>query len=56
MMKIMTNLVEINYLDPSTTSFIFQAVIAAGITLGVFFKNIKFSIINFINRYKNKSE
>jgi|TARA_Y100000389_G_scaffold191155_1_gene216855 hypothetical protein len=52
-MQIITiNLVELHYLDPSTTSFIFQAIIAAGITVGVFFKNIKYSLINFVNKFK----
>ena len=45
-----------HYLDPATSSYIFQAIIAAGVTVGVFFKNIKFAIISVLMKYKKHSK
>ena len=45
-----------HYIDPGTTSYIFQAILAAGITVGVFFRNIKFGLISIISKFKKKSE
>lgn len=43
-----------NYLDPGTGSYIFQAILAAGVTVGVYFKQIKVFILNIISKFKNK--
>jgi hypothetical protein len=43
---------NLNYLDPGTGSFIMQAIIAAGITIGVYFKNLKFLINNTFKKIK----
>ena len=42
-----------NYLDPGTGSYIFQAILAAGVTVGVYFKQIKVFILNIISKFKN---
>ena len=47
---------SLNYLDPATSSYILQAIIAAGVTVGIFFKNIKFAILSIITKYKNNSK
>ncbi len=44
------------YIDPGTTSYIFQAILAAGITVGVFFRNIKFGLISILSKFKKKSK
>lgn len=46
---------HLNYLDPGTGSYIFQAIIAAGVTVGVYFKQIKVFVVNLISKFKNKS-
>jgi len=56
MIKFGTNL---NYLDPGTGSYLYQVLIAAGITVGVYFKSVRVSIISFIDKFKdflNKSK
>ena len=50
---------NLNYLDPGTGSYLYQVLIAAGITVGVYFKSVRVSIISFINKFKdflNKSK
>ena len=42
------------YLDPGTGSFLLQAIIAAGITIGIYFKNLKTFLISFFNKIKKK--
>lgn len=42
------------YLDPGTGSFLLQAIIAAGITIGIYFKNLKTFLISFFNKFKKK--
>jgi len=42
------------YLDPGTGGFLLQALIAAGITAGIYFRNIKLLIINFLKKIKKK--
>ena len=53
MFKLITNS-NLNYLDPGTGNFILQAIIAAGVTIGIFFKNIKMVILNFLLKLKKK--
>lgn len=36
-----------DYLDPGTGSYILQVIIAAGITVGIYFRNVKNFILNF---------
>ena len=55
-MKTLIFLDSLNYLDPATSSYIVQAIIAAGVTVGIFFKNIKFALLSIINKYRKKSE
>jgi|TARA_B100001094_G_C18184768_1_gene803065 hypothetical protein len=45
----------LNYLDPGTGSYLYQVLIAAGVTVGLYFKNLKFFITNIIDNVKNKS-
>tara|TARA_B100000927_G_C16409409_1_gene446694 strand:- start:72 stop:245 length:174 start_codon:yes stop_codon:yes gene_type:complete len=50
---------NLNYLDPGTGSYLYQVLIAAGITVGVYFKSVRVSIISFIDKFKdflNKSK
>ena len=44
---------NLNYLDPGTGSYLYQVLIAAGITVGVYFKSVRVSIISFIDKFKN---
>ena len=42
------------YLDPGTGSYLFQVIIG-GITVGIYFKNLKFFIISLFKKFnKNK--
>ena len=43
------------YLDPGTGSYLFQVIIAAGITIGIYFKNLKTFLISFFNKFKKKN-
>ena len=50
---------NLNYLDLGTGSYLYQVLIAAGITVGVYFKSVRVSIISFIDKFKdflNKSK
>jgi hypothetical protein len=46
---------SLNYLDPGTGSFLAQALIAAGITVGIYFRNLKQMILNFIYKFKKNN-
>lgn len=46
----------LNYLDPGTGSYLYQVLIAAGVTVGLYFKNLKIFITNIIHNVKNKSD
>ena len=41
-----------NYLDPGTGSYLYQVLIAAGITVGIYFKNLKFVVNSWLNKLK----
>tara|TARA_Y100001936_G_C15991301_1_gene622486 strand:- start:1023 stop:1196 length:174 start_codon:yes stop_codon:yes gene_type:complete len=45
-----------NYLDPGTGSYLYQVLIAAGVTVGVYFKNLKLFFFNLIQNRRNKSK
>ena len=42
------------YLDPGTGSYLFQVIIAAGITVGIYFKNLKFFVISLLKKFNKK--
>tara|TARA_Y100000590_G_scaffold120403_2_gene137867 strand:- start:1590 stop:1763 length:174 start_codon:yes stop_codon:yes gene_type:complete len=44
-----------NYLDPGTGSYLYQVLIAAGVTIGVYFRNLKLFFSNLIQNIKNRS-
>lgn len=44
-----------NYLDPGTGSYLYQVLIAAGVTVGIYFKNLKIFATNIIYKIKNRS-
>jgi len=46
---------NLNYLDPGTGSFIVQAIVAAGITVGIYFRNLKQLILNFIYKFNKNN-
>jgi len=46
---------SLNYLDPGTGSYLYQVLIAAGVTVGLYFKNLKIFIINIIQSLKSNS-
>tara|TARA_X000000368_G_C22752832_1_gene589172 strand:+ start:470 stop:637 length:168 start_codon:yes stop_codon:yes gene_type:complete len=49
----MINLTDnLHYLDPGTGSYLYQVLIAAGITVGIYFKNLKFVISSWIEKGK----
>lgn len=37
---------NLNYLDPGTGSYLMQVILAAGITVGIYFKNVKNILLN----------
>ena len=41
-----------NYIDPGTGSYLYQAILAAGLTVGIYFKSIKTLISNFLSKIK----
>ncbi len=43
---------QLNYLDPGTGSYLLQILLAAGITVGVYFRNLKSFVINIFNKLK----
>tara|TARA_Y100001970_G_C14182761_1_gene830764 strand:- start:812 stop:979 length:168 start_codon:yes stop_codon:yes gene_type:complete len=45
-----------NYLDPGTGSYLFQVIIAAGVTIGVYFRNIKYFVTSLLNKNKKQEE
>ena len=45
---------SLNYLDPGTGSYLYQVLIAAGVTVGVYFRNIKIFFFNLIQNIKNR--
>lgn len=42
------------YIDPGTISYIFQALLAIGIGIGLYFKNLKDIVTVFIKKFFNK--
>ena len=45
---------NIHYLDPGTGSYLYQIILAAGITVGIYFKNLKLFITSLVLKIKNK--
>ena len=43
---------NIHYLDPGTGSYLYQALLAAGITVGIYFRSLKIFITSWINKIK----
>ena len=43
---------NIYYLDPGTGSYLFQVLIAAGITVGIYFKNLKILLASWVSKFK----
>ena len=43
---------SIYYLDPGTGSYLMQVVLAAGITVGIYFRNVRDLILNFYYKIK----
>lgn len=43
---------SLNYLDPGTGSYFLQILFAAGITLGVYFRNFRVFITNIYAKFK----
>ncbi len=44
---------NIHYLDPGTGSYLYQALLAAGITAGIYFRNLKIFAASWMNKIKN---
>ena len=47
--------INFHYLDPGTSSYLLQVVLAAGITLGVYFKSFKNLIVSFFSKFRDKT-
>lgn len=47
---------SLNYLDPGTGSYLYQVLIAAGVTVGLYFKNLKLLLTNIFQSVKNKKK
>ena len=45
---------QFQYLDPGTGSYLYQIILAAGITVGIYFKNLKLFITSLVLKIKNK--
>ena len=45
---------NVQYLDPGTGSYLYQVLLAAGITVGIYFKNLKFFIESLLSKFKKK--
>ena len=45
-----------HYLDPGTGSYLYQALIAAGVTVGIYFKNLRFFMVSLLEKIKKNSE
>ena len=45
---------NIHYLDPGTGSYLYQIILAAGITVGIYFKNLKLFVTSLVLKIKNK--
>ena len=43
---------SVYYRDPGTGSYLYQVLIAAGITVGIYFKNLKFFISSWMQKTK----
>lgn len=46
-------LLTLLYIDPGSGSLFFQALLSAGITILIFFKNIKAYILSFFRKKKD---
>ena len=46
---------NIHYLDPGTGSYLYQALLAAGITAGIYFRNLKIFATSWMNTRNKKS-
>ena len=44
------------YLDPGTGSYLYQIIIATGVTLGVYYKSVKVFVINILNKFKKNTK
>ena len=44
------------YLDPGTGSYLYQIIIATGVTLGVYYKSVKEFVINILNKFKKNTK
>jgi hypothetical protein len=47
---------NLQYLDPGTGSYLYQLIIATGITLGVYFKSVKVFLISTLNKLKKNNK
>lgn len=45
---------QFQYLDPGTGSYLYQIILAAGITIGIYFKNLKHFLSSLLLKIKNK--
>ena len=45
-----------HYLDPGTGSYLYQALIAAGVTVGIYFKNLRFFMVSILEKIKKNSK
>tara|TARA_B100001559_G_C16454050_1_gene600746 strand:- start:53 stop:226 length:174 start_codon:yes stop_codon:yes gene_type:complete len=47
---------SLNYLDPGTGSYLYQVLIAAGVTVGLYYKNLKIYFSNLAQNIKNRTK
>jgi hypothetical protein len=48
------NTVNLGYIDPGTGSYLYQVLIAAGVTLGVYYKSVKVFLVSLLDKIKIK--
>ncbi len=47
---------SLHYLDPGTGSYLYQVLIAAGVTVGLYYKNLKIYFSNLAQNIKNRTK
>jgi len=47
---------NLHYLDPGTGSYLYQVLLAAGVTLGVYYKSVKIFLNSLITRIKGNKK
>jgi hypothetical protein len=47
---------NLSYIDPGTGSYLYQVLLAAGVTIGVYYKSVKIFFSSLITRLKRNNK